>query len=171
MVTILPYHDAFAAEFYRLNREWITENFVLEPLDEQVLSNPRQSILDTGGEIWCACNADGVMIGCYALLPLADGRLEFTKFAVDTQLRGQGAGSKLLTHAIARAREKNVPELILYTNTLQQRACEMYVRYGFIATPMSEDDKTRYARANLFMVLSLAATFNEASHGRITLSS
>jgi len=138
MSAIVPYRDAFASEFYRLNRERICENFVLEPLDEHVLSNPRQSILDTGGEIWCACDALGAMIGCYALLPLTDGRLEFTKFAVDTQTRGQGTGSKLLNHAIARAREKQVPELILYTNTLQKRACEMYVRYGFVDTKMTK---------------------------------
>lgn len=154
MLTILPFDDAHADAFFRMNRDWITEHFTLEPLDEEVLSNPRDYIIGRGGEIWFAVKA-GVPIGCYALLHHEDGRVEFTKFAVTREARGTGAGSALLKHAIARAKGTGKPELMLFTNTKQVRACEMYDRYGFVRTAMSEADKTRYARANLFMVLPL----------------
>lgn len=154
MLTIIPFDDAYAGAFFRMNRDWITENFTLEPLDEAVLSNPRDHIIAQGGEIWFAMK-DAMPIGCYALLHHADGRVEFTKFAVTQEARGMGAGSALLKHAIARARETGTRALMLFTNTTQIRACEMYDRYGFIVTEMSETDKTRYARANRFMVLPL----------------
>jgi ribosomal protein S18 acetylase RimI-like enzyme len=154
MLTIVPFTDVYAEPFYRFNRDWITEIFVMEPLDEEVLSRPRQNIIETGGEIWFALH-DGQPIGCYALLHHAEGRVEFTKFAVDKSARGMGAGKALLHHAMARVRAMGAEAMILYTSTKQTRACEMYYKYGFIKTPMSESDKTRYARANLFMVLKL----------------
>lgn len=157
MLTIVPFDDAYAEAFYRMNKAWIEDNFVMEPIDEQVLRNPRTSIIDGGGEVWFALSDAGTPIGCYALLHHADGRVEFTKYAVDAAARGTGAGSALLKHAIARATESGAPELILYTNTKQARACEMYYRYGFIETAMGDADKTRYARANLFMRMPLAA--------------
>lgn len=151
---IVPFDDAYADAFYAMNKAWIEENFVMEPLDEQVLSTPRASIINGGGEIWFALH-EGTPIGCYALLHHADGRVEFTKFAVDETARGHGTGKALFEHAITRARHIGAPELILYTNTKQERACEMYYKRGFVKTQMSEADKTRYARANLFMVLPL----------------
>jgi ribosomal protein S18 acetylase RimI-like enzyme len=155
MLTIVPFTDSYAEPFYRFNRDWITENFVMEPLDEEVLSRPRRNIIETGGEIWFALD-DGQPIGCYALLHHQDGRVEFTKFAVDKSARGRGAGKALLRHAEARAKASGAAALILYTSTKQTRACQMYYKYGFIETPMSESDKTRYARSDLFMVLKLA---------------
>jgi N-acetylglutamate synthase-like GNAT family acetyltransferase len=154
MIDIVPFNDAYAEAFYRMNREWITENFVMEPLDEKVLSTPRASIIEGGGEIWFALH-EGAPIGCYALLHHADGRVEFTKFAVDIPARGLGAGKLLFEHAIARATDIGAPDLILFTNTKQARACEMYYKRGFIKTQMSAAEKTRYARADLFMVLPL----------------
>ncbi len=155
MISIVPFDDAFSDAFYRMNKAWITENFVMEPIDEKVLATPRENIIDGGGEIWFALNVQGEPVGCYALLHHADGRVEFTKFAVDEKARGLGAGSQLFKHAIARAKESGKPELILYTNTKQERACEMYYRYGFEKREMNEIDKQRYARANLFMALPL----------------
>lgn len=156
MLDIVPFQPAFAEAFTRFNKEWITENFVLEPLDEKVLGDPQTYIIDGGGEIWFALH-EGAPVGCYALLHHEDGRIEFTKYAVDGTKRGLGTGSALLKHAIARAKETGKPELMLYTNTKQLRACEMYYRYGFIKREMTEADKARYARADLFMVLPLAA--------------
>lgn len=154
MPEIVPFSPVFAPVFYRLNKEWITENFVLEPLDEKVLGDPHTYIITPGGEIWFALH-EGKPVGCYALLHHEDGRVEFTKFAVDSACRGLGIGSALLKHAVARAREAGTPELILYTNTKQERACAMYERYGFVKRAMTDADKARYARADLFMALPL----------------
>lgn len=155
MVHIVPFRAGHAEPFYRMNKAWISENFVMEPLDEQVLGDPQTHIVDTGGEIWMA-EHEGRPVGCYALLHHEDGRVEFTKYAVDAAARGRGLGSALLKHAIARARHTGAPHLMLFTNTRQERACEMYARYGFVKAEMDEADKARYARANLFMRLPLA---------------
>lgn len=154
MLSIVPFDDAHAPAFFAMNKAWIEENFTLEPLDIAVLSEPRKYIIDAGGEIWCAVK-DGKAIGCYALLhihnALGEQLLEFTKFAVDAQYRGEGAGKALFAHALARARTIGVPELILYTSTHQARAVQMYYAAGFVSVPMDENNKARYARANLFM--------------------
>ena len=47
---IIPYDDALAADFRRINAAWITETFVLEPHDEHVLSHPREAIIDGGAD-------------------------------------------------------------------------------------------------------------------------
>lgn len=158
MLSIVPFDDAHVPAFFDMNKAWIEENFTLEPLDIAVLSEPRKYILDAGGEIWCAVK-DGKAIGCYALLhiqnALGERLLEFTKFAVDAQYRGEGAGTALFAHAQARAKTLGAAELILYTSTHQARAVEMYYKAGFVSVPMDEVNKARYARANLFMKKAL----------------
>ena len=42
------------AAFRRLNEEWITRYFKLEPKDEVAFANPRETILEKGGRIYFA---------------------------------------------------------------------------------------------------------------------
>lgn len=157
MVAIVPFDKSHGAQFFAMNKAWIEENFTLEPLDIAVLSDPKTHILEAAGEIWCAVK-EGQAIGCYALLQCADAsgkQLEFTKFAVDAAHRGYGVGRALFTHAMTRARQLGVLELILYTNTYQTRAVAMYDAAGFVRMPMDDKRKARYARANLYMVKPL----------------
>jgi putative acetyltransferase len=56
-----------AAAFRRLNEEWITRFFRIEPKEEPVLADPQASILDAGGRIFLA-TADERCVGCCALI-------------------------------------------------------------------------------------------------------
>ena len=63
---IVDYRPELAADFQRLNREWIERWFKLEPLDAAVLADPQGAILDGGGAVFFAL-IDGAAIGTCAL--------------------------------------------------------------------------------------------------------
>lgn len=149
---ILPLNPELSAHFERLNREWIERFFAIEPLDEYVLQNPQSVIIDTGGEVWFAVR-EGVPLGCYALLKLTPTRYEFTKFAVTPAAQGTGAGRALLLHSIARARALEAEDVVIYSNTSLERACNMYRMAGWVEQAMSDEDKARYKRVNIKLVL------------------
>src|ERR1700756_593073 len=70
-----------ADAFRRLNEEWITRYFVLEPKDREVLGQPEKMILGKGGHIFVADSGESV-VGCVALIPMGEGVYELSKMAV-----------------------------------------------------------------------------------------
>ena len=50
-VQILPFASRYASDFKRLNLEWVHKYFRVEPVDEQVLSNPRATSFVPSGAI------------------------------------------------------------------------------------------------------------------------
>ena len=48
-VQIIPSESRYAADFKRLNVEWLEKYFTVEPIDEKVLSDPEAAILRPGG--------------------------------------------------------------------------------------------------------------------------
>ena len=157
---ILPHSPVLAPYFDAYNRAWISEFFVVEPIDDYVLKNPQEAILDKGGEVWFAVEdaSDGKeVLGCYALRPLADGRLEFTKFAVPPHLQGRGIGKALLAHAQERARARGLKELWIYTSSSLEGAGAMYRKAGFIDMPFTDADRDAYQRADVMLKKVLSA--------------
>ena len=65
-VQIKPFAPRHAADFKRLNFEWLQKFFRIEPIDEQVLSNPRD-IIRKGGAIFVA-RRGGKIVGTCALI-------------------------------------------------------------------------------------------------------
>jgi hypothetical protein len=53
------------AAFQRLNEEWITRYFKLEPKDELAFANPQETILSKGGRIFFACVVLAVAKRCW----------------------------------------------------------------------------------------------------------
>lgn len=153
---LVAYTPALAADFERLNREWIERFFAIEPLDEHILQNPEPVILAKGGEIWFAVK-DGRTLGCYALLSHGAGRYEFTKFAVTPEAQGTGAGRALLLHSIERAKALRAQDVIIYSNTVLTRACDMYRKAGWVEQPLTDEDKARYKRVNIKLLLPVMA--------------
>ena len=45
------YKKEYAKDFKQINMEWIEKYFVMEPVDEFVLTNPEEAILKPGGII------------------------------------------------------------------------------------------------------------------------
>lgn len=154
MIEILPLTPDLSPHFLRLNQHWIERYFVMEPLDEMLLRDPETHIVRGGGEVWFALH-EGEVVGCYALMRATPDRFEFTKFAVDDKAQGLGVGKALLAHAIERAGALGARDIIIYSNTVLERACAMYRKAGWVEQPLTEEDQARYARVNIKLLRPL----------------
>lgn len=156
---IVAYDPASAAhqDAYRaLNLAWIERHFAVEERDRRELDDPEAHVLARGGRIFVA-ETDGPtgvqVLGTCALLREHDG-WELAKMAVDEAARGQGVGRALGDAAIAAARAEGAARVSLLSNTALAPAISLYRALGFVEVPLPA---TEYARANIAMVLELAA--------------
>lgn len=146
---IVDYSDRHGDAFERLNVEWLEKHFVVEPIDRQVLSNPRRSIIEPGGAILYACIAERA-VGTVALKRSNDGVFELTKMAVTKRFQGKGIGRQLLRAAVDRFHEMHGKRLYLESNSALAAALALYESAGFRhETPPK---RSEYARADVFMV-------------------
>jgi putative acetyltransferase len=153
-LTIRPLQNAGdAAAFRALNEEWIARYFVVEEQDRRQLEDPVAAYIDNGGEILIA-ELDGRPVGCVALVPDGTGAYELSKMTISPELRGRGAGRKLLTAAIAHARKLGARSLFLGSSQKLANAVHLYEALGFQHVP-PETLHMPYARADVFMQLVL----------------
>ena len=151
---VRPLENAADAEAFRaLNEEWIGQYFVIEEQDRRQLDDPVAAYIDAGGEILIAELA-GRPVGCVALVPDGTGAWELSKMAIAPELRGRGAGRKVLEAAIAHARQLGARSLFLGSSTKLADAVHLYEALGF--QHVSPDTlHMPYARADVFMKLAL----------------
>src|SRR5580704_7096716 len=57
-IGIRRFQKGDAAAFRRLNEEWITRFFRIEPKEEPILADPQSTILDSGGRIFFATTGE-----------------------------------------------------------------------------------------------------------------
>lgn len=152
--TIESFDVAHRQAFYDLNIWWLKEYFVVEPIDEKVLSNPEELILDKGGEIYFAV-IDGKAVGAVAMKVEADGVFELTKLAVDPTVQQGGMGRALCEKVIERFKARGGRKLYLETNTVLEPAIKLYWKLGFIA--LEPEEPSPYERANYYMEWQPAA--------------
>jgi len=129
-LAILDYRDDLAGAFYSLNIDWIERMFPPEPLDLDILSHPRERIIDKGGIILFAVDGDAA-IGTVALMPVGDGSFEVTKMAVTPAAQGSKTGERLLLALLERARAEGIGRVHLLTNSLCAPAIHLYEKIGF----------------------------------------
>jgi putative acetyltransferase len=153
-VTIREFIPGDEAAFRRLNEEWITRYFFLEPKDVASLIDPRTTILDRGGRVLFAVR-DGQAVGCCALLAVAPGEFEVAKMAVAESSRRNGIGRQLLEKVIADARAAGAHRLYLETNHKLAGAIRLYESLGFRHLPPERVVASPYARADVYMELYL----------------
>ncbi len=139
--------------FWKLNEEWITRYFVLEPKDEITLRDPRGSIIERGGRIFLAV-LEGETVGCCALLAIAAGEFEVAKMTVAKKARRSGIGRRMLEWVIGEARASGASRLYLETNQKLSAAIRLYELVGFRHLPPDRVKPSPYARANVYMELS-----------------
>ena len=149
MVEIIPFEPRYREDFKRLNIAWLEKFFRVEPVDEEVLSNPEARILAPGGHILMV-RLDGEIVGVCALLHEGEGRFELTKMAVDGRHQGLGLGRKLLEAAIAAFKELGASELFLESSSKLTTAIRLYETSGFEHTP--RPGASHYERADVYMV-------------------
>lgn len=153
-LTIRPLDgDEDAAAFRTLNEEWIGRHFVVEEEDQRQLDDPVGVFVEPGGQVLIA-EASGRRVGCVALMPDGNGALELSKMAVAPELRGQGAGRKILAAAIDHARGLGATSVFLGSSTKLPAAVHLYEALGFQHVS-PESLHMPYARADVFMQLVL----------------
>src|SRR5450432_2929713 len=124
------YHESLAGYFKTLNKHWLEKYFYIEPVDEEMLSNPQTFFIDKGGYIFFAKLGDEIA-GTFALIRTGDGVFELSKMAVDERFQGHKIGNRMLEFCLKKARELNAHKVILYSNTILVNAIHLYRKYGF----------------------------------------
>jgi putative acetyltransferase len=143
-----------AASFRRLNEEWITRFFRIEPKEAPVLRDPQATVLDAGGRIFFA-TAGERCVGCCALIRLNDREFEVAKMAVEPSYQGAGIGRRLLQRVIEEGRNAGAQRLYLETNHALTPAIRLYESVGFTHIPDHRIVPSCYARADVYMELIL----------------
>lgn len=151
-IKIISFQDHFTNSFYELNIEWLEAYFYVEEFDREVLSNPKQYIINKGGHIFFAIE-NHTVIGTVALMKSKNNNFELTKMAITPEKRGNKIGQLLMKYCIDFATKNNFEKIILYSNTMLENAIYIYKKHGFIEIPMEE--KTPYKRSNIKMELVL----------------
>lgn len=146
---------ADAAAFRALNEEWIGRYFVIDERDRRQLGDPVAAYIDIGGAILIA-ELDGRPVGCIALVPHGSDAWELSKMAVSPELRGRGAGRKLLAAAIDHARASGARSLFLGSSKKLASAVHLYEAFGFEHVPREKLDLAS-TRVAVFMELVLQA--------------
>lgn len=147
----IPFDESMPNAFKTLNEAWLQKYFYVEPIDEEIMSHPRQYILEKGGHIFYAV-LNGDIAGTFALIKTGHKEFELAKMAVDEKFQGQKIGNKMLEFAISQAKVLGADTLMLYSNTILQPAIHLYKKYGFIELPLGSSD---YKRANIKMEKAL----------------
>ena len=151
-VTIVSFDEEYSSIFYELNKLWIEESWLLEKSDKFDLLNPKESIIDKGGEIFFAL-IDGNVIGTVAMIRSADRIYELAKMTVDINYRGNGVANKLMDQCLDYAINNSAQQIYLITNDRLVIARNLYDKYGFKEVKLDSD---KYLRGNVKMVLNLA---------------
>lgn len=144
---IVDYRPELRGDFERLNRDWLERLFTLEPVDLKYFANPKQEILDRGGEIFFAETGNEI-VGTATILD-EEGRLELAKMAVTPSAQGRGIGALLVQEAIRRAKARGADKLMLVTNSGLAPAIALYRKLGFQEVFRGQHPK--YKRGDLIM--------------------
>lgn len=152
-LSILPYSDNLAQHFHDINLEWIEAMFTVEPHDQEVLLDPKGSIIDKGGHIYFVQSEDDGILGTCALEQEEDGFVELTKMGVRAKARGKGAGEFLLRYILERTRELGwQDQLFLVSNKRNVAAVRLYEKLGFVHDAKIMDRfGLRYERCDVAM--------------------
>ena len=151
-VTIVSFDEEYSSIFYELNKLWIEESWLLEESDKFDLLNPKESIIDKGGEIFFAL-IDSNVVGTVAMIRSANRIYELAKMTVDINYRGNGVANKLMDQCLNYAMNNNAQQIYLITNDTLLIARNLYDKYGFKEVKLDSD---KYLRGNVKMVLNLA---------------
>jgi putative acetyltransferase len=154
-ICIRQFQPGDAAAFRRLNEEWITRFFRIEPKEQPVLADPQTTILTPGGRIFMAAT-DERCVGCCALIRIRDKEFEVAKMAVEPAYQREGIGRRLLHAVIEEGRSTGARRLYLETNHALTPAIRLYESMGFKHIDAERIIPSRYARADVYMELILA---------------
>jgi ribosomal protein S18 acetylase RimI-like enzyme len=148
---IVRYSDEYAKDFRDLNVAWLEKYFVIEPVDKELLSDPKKSIISKGGYIFFA-KVGNEIAGTFALVKIGNGVFELAKMAVKECFIGMKIGNKMLEFCFEEAKRLKTDKIILYSNKKLQPAIHLYKKFGFQEVPL---DSTEYERADIKMEIEI----------------
>jgi GNAT superfamily N-acetyltransferase len=151
MITIKLYEDKYAADFRRINLEWLDKYNLTESHDLMVLDDPRGTIIDRGGIIYLALAGDEV-VGSAALMKEEEGVYEFAKMTVTPAWQGKGISRLLIDACMQTARDWKAKKLTLFSNSQLTTAISLYQKYGFQHVKV---EHSPFATADVKMEMSL----------------
>lgn len=152
-LAIRRFSDALAPDFYRINAQWIEDMYTLEPTDIDVMSHPRERLIEPGGDVLFVEDPELGIVGTCALQKTGERQFELTKMGVVPEARGRKAGEFLLHATIERAFALGCDRLYLLSNAKGAAGVHLYEKAGFVhdAGIMEEFGK-RYERCNVAML-------------------
>jgi ribosomal protein S18 acetylase RimI-like enzyme len=153
-IRVIPFNREYAADFRRLNFDWIERLFKVEAADLKVLDDPEKAIVAKGGMIFFALDGEAV-VGTVAMVRVSDERYELAKMAVATTHQRRGIGEMLGTAGVKWVAEQGGRSVFLQSNTKLDNALRLYERLGFRRA--IDPSRTEYSRCDIYMELPIAA--------------
>ena len=150
MIDIIDFKLENQTLFKTLNYEWLSKYFKVEPIDELLLSNPKEEIIDKGGHIIFA-KIENTIVGTVALINRGT-HFELSKMAVNHQYQNRGIGTKLMESALDWSAKHDVKYLLLYSHSKLKSALKIYENFGFKYVTL---DNNLYSRADIVMEINL----------------
>ena len=151
-ITVTRLRQQHAADFRRLNLEWIERLFKVEAPDLKVLDDPVGSIIRPGGMVFVALEEDAV-VGTAAMIRVTAERYELAKMAVATTHQRRGIGALLGLACTTWATHRGVRVVFLETNSSLDGAIRLYERLGFRHAPWPHPSD--YARGDVYMEMAV----------------
>ena len=148
---IIAFEERYLNDFKLLNLEWLEKHGLTEDHDLEVLNNPQEIIINTGGFIFLAKEGETIA-GTAGLAKMHDSEYELIKMAVAPAFRGKGIGKMLIEQCLQKAKELNVAKVILYSSSKLKEAIPLYEKYGFKHIPVVDSP---FVTADVKMELSL----------------
>ncbi|WP_395342255.1 GNAT family N-acetyltransferase [Ningiella sp. W23] len=161
-LTVLNYSSGLSHYFDSINRQWLEEMFVVEPIDDKVLKDPQTYIIEPGGAIWFVKHETLGIVGTCALLNKGDGYFELTKMGVLANCRGLKIGETLLQHVLEFCSKSSLPRVFLLTSTKCKAAIHLYEKLGFTHSAfIMQKFGSSYERCDVAMELSKETQLRE----------
>jgi ribosomal protein S18 acetylase RimI-like enzyme len=149
-VIVTDFLSQYSNKFYKLNKAWIEESWVLEDSDKKDLLNP-DKIVENGGQVFFALE-DKIAIGTVAMIKSSNDRFELAKMTVQEDFRGKGIANILMDECLKFAKQNNAREIFLISNDSLIIARNLYDKYGFKEVVL---DSQKYERGNVKMILQI----------------
>jgi putative acetyltransferase len=152
-IRIQYYENKFAREFAEINYGWLENYQLIEEGDRKYLDNPREHIIDKGGQIILLLNNENV-IGTCAMIHHNNDVVELAKFAIVNKEQGKGFSKLLVKEAITYSINHNYKRIILVSSTKLGKALKLYESTGFKYKELPGN--LEYETADIYMELELS---------------
>ena len=133
----LEYREAFV----RLNTEWLTRLYWVEPFDQYAMDHVDELIAQGAMAFFALDGAEPeeeVLATCMAM-PLEGDTWEICKLAAKNQYTGTGAGGAVLKAAMGYAEEHGARKEVLISCRGLEPAIHLYRKHGFREVPYDKE--------------------------------